>query len=97
MKKLLVPAVLLAALLLAVVAGTDGVAWPSRELFVTLRAPRVALALSVGALLAVSGVTSQALLRNALAEPYVLGVSGGAALGGVAGALLHLGVWGQAV
>jgi iron complex transport system permease protein len=44
----------------------------------------VLLGLSVGASLAVAGVLFQALLRNPLADPFVLGVSGGAALGGIA-------------
>ncbi|MEM7409938.1 MAG: iron ABC transporter permease [Myxococcota bacterium] len=48
-----------------------------------VRLPRVALAAVVGAALAVSGVLFQALLRNPLADPYVLGVSGGAAVGGI--------------
>lgn len=46
-----------------------------------IRAPRVALAIGVGAALALSGAAFQALLRNPLADPYVLGISGGAALG----------------
>ncbi len=45
------------------------------------RAPRVALAALAGGALAVVGVAFQALLRNPLADPYVLGVSGGAAAG----------------
>lgn len=45
------------------------------------RIPRVALGLVVGAGLATTGAAYQGLLRNPLAEPYVLGVSGGAALG----------------
>lgn len=49
-----------------------------------IRLPRVVLAMLVGACLAVSGVFFQALLRNPLADPFVLGVSGGAALGAVA-------------
>jgi iron complex transport system permease protein len=53
-----------------------------------LRLPRAVVAALVGAALAVSGATFQALLRNALAEPYVLGVSGGAALGAVAAIVL---------
>ena len=53
-----------------------------------LRLPRAVAATLVGAALAVSGATFQALLRNALAEPYVLGVSGGAALGAVAAIVL---------
>ena len=46
-----------------------------------LRLPRVLLAALVGAALAVSGTALQALLRNPLADPYVLGISSGAALG----------------
>ncbi len=49
----------------------------------TLRLPRVALALLVGAGLGMSGAALQGSLRNALAEPYLLGVSGGAAVGAV--------------
>lgn len=48
-----------------------------------LRAPRVALAALVGAGLSMSGGALQGTLRNALAEPYLLGVSGGAAVGAV--------------
>jgi iron complex transport system permease protein len=48
-----------------------------------LRFPRVALALLAGGALALSGVLFQALLREALAEPYTLGVSAGASLGAV--------------
>ncbi|MDR0786335.1 MAG: iron ABC transporter permease [Gemmatimonadota bacterium] len=46
-----------------------------------LRLPRAVVAALVGAALAASGATFQALLRNPLAEPYILGVSGGAAVG----------------
>src|ERR671939_2103165 len=49
----------------------------------TLRLPRVALTLLVGAGLGMSGAALQGSLRNALAEPYLLGVSGGAAVGAV--------------
>ncbi len=48
-----------------------------------LRLPRIALAIGVGAALAIAGAAFQALLRNPLADPYVLGVSGGAALGSI--------------
>jgi iron complex transport system permease protein len=48
-----------------------------------LRLPRVALALLVGAGLGMAGAALQGSLRNALAEPYLLGVSGGAAVGAV--------------
>lgn len=49
-----------------------------------LRLPRALLAALVGGALALSGATFQALLRNPLAEPYILGVSSGAAVGAVA-------------
>ncbi|MEA3544986.1 MAG: iron ABC transporter permease [Thermodesulfobacteriota bacterium] len=49
-----------------------------------IRLPRALLAGLVGAALSLSGVTFQAVLRNPLADPYLLGVSGGAALGAVA-------------
>jgi iron complex transport system permease protein len=49
-----------------------------------IRLPRVGAAALVGACLASAGVLFQALLRNPLADPFVLGISGGAALGGVA-------------
>src|SRR5579863_8052761 len=48
-----------------------------------IRLPRILLAIFVGAALSVAGVSFQALLRNPLADPYVLGVSSGAALGAI--------------
>ncbi|MBQ0959344.1 iron ABC transporter permease [Ideonella sp. 4Y11] len=51
------------------------------EILHRLRLPRALAALSVGALLALAGALMQVLLRNPLADPYVLGLSGGAALG----------------
>jgi ABC-type Fe3+-siderophore transport system permease subunit len=48
-----------------------------------LRAGRILLALTVGGGLSVAGVILQGLMRNPLCEPYVLGISGGAALGAV--------------
>ncbi|HVZ50015.1 MAG TPA: iron ABC transporter permease [Gemmatimonadaceae bacterium] len=50
----------------------------------TIRLPRVVLGALVGAGLSMSGVALQATMRNPLAEPYLLGVSGGAAVGAVA-------------
>lgn len=55
-----------------------------------VRLPRVLLAALAGAGLAVAGVAFQALLRNPLADPYVVGVSGGAAVGGVVALVLGL-------
>lgn len=54
----------------------------------TLRLPRAVLALLVGAGLGMAGAALQGALRNALAEPYLLGVSGGAAVGAVAAVAL---------
>jgi iron complex transport system permease protein len=53
----------------------------SRTLFFRLRLPRVLMALVIGASLAVTGGALQALFRNPLADPYILGVSGGGAMG----------------
>jgi iron complex transport system permease protein len=73
----------------------DAATGPAADIVRRVRWPRVALAGLVGASLAVAGVLFQALLRNPLADPYVLGVSGGAAVGGIAamtlGASLGLG------
>jgi iron complex transport system permease protein len=49
----------------------------------SLRLPRIALGLLVGGVLAVSGASLQVLVRNPLADPYLLGLSGGAGLGAV--------------
>lgn len=59
-------------------------------IFWELRMPRVLLALLAGGSLALSGVSFQTLFRNALAEPYTLGIASGAALGAVI-ALRHQG------
>lgn len=55
-----------------------------------LRIPRLLLAAGVGAALSVSGAIYQGLFRNPLADPFVLGVSGGSALGAVAGIVLRV-------
>ena len=52
----------------------------TRSLIMELRLPRALTAFSVGGLLAIAGVLMQVLLRNPLAEPYILGSSGGAAV-----------------
>jgi iron complex transport system permease protein len=53
----------------------------ARNVLTIVRMPRVLAAFGVGSLLALAGVLLQALFRNPLADPYVLGVSGGAAIG----------------
>lgn len=55
-----------------------------------IRFPRVILAALVGGTLALGGLVFQALLHNPLAEPYILGISGGAAVGAIIGILLGL-------
>ncbi|HXX76496.1 MAG TPA: iron ABC transporter permease [Nitrospiraceae bacterium] len=65
--------------------GTPGI------IMVQIRLPRVLMGFLVGGSLAGIGVTLQALLRNPLADPYVLGVSSGAALGASAAMLLGIG------
>ncbi len=56
-----------------------------------VRLPRVLLAGIVGAALSIAGVSFQAILRNPLAEPFILGVSGGGALGAIIAIMLGLG------
>lgn len=54
-----------------------------QTIFWELRVPRVGQAFAVGGMLALSGLLMQVLLKNPLADPYILGISGGAGLGGV--------------
>ena len=77
---------LAAALVLASALGSERLnffelAVEQRTILFDIRLPRILLAASVGASLAVAGAALQSLLRNPLAEPYLLGVSNGAALG----------------
>jgi iron complex transport system permease protein len=71
--------------------GSSGIGWPQGEFashFLQLRYLRGVEAICVGAALAVGGVALQVLLRNPLAEPYILGLSSGAAVGVMAQLLL---------
>ena len=80
---------LVVALLLASSVGAADVSWrdafagdaTARAILFGIRLPRALVAALVGAALAVAGVTFQTLLRNPLADPFILGVSGGAACG----------------
>ena len=77
-------------------ALTGGGTEAQRTIVLQLRLPRVALAMLVGGGLALAGAVFQALLRNPLAEPYILGVSGGAAVatvGALAVGLAAVGAW----
>lgn len=75
-------------------AGLAGRGGGAGDIVRELRAPRVLLAFLVGGSLGVSGAALQAMIRNPLAEPYLLGLSGGAGLGAVSAIALRLaGPW----
>ena len=82
----LVPVLAMVSIALALAGAAPEVLW-------TLRVPRVLAAFSVGALLALAGLAMQVLLRNPLADPYVLGTSSGAALGAIGALLLGGLMW----
>ena len=63
------------------------------EVLHTLRLPRALAAFATGGLLALAGALMQVLLRNPLADPYVLGISGGAAAGALAAMWIGLAAW----
>lgn len=75
----------------AVVGALTGASAGDATLVRSLRVPRVLLAFVVGGALSVSGAALQALVRNPLADPYLVGLSGGAGLGAVLAIALHLG------
>lgn len=83
----------LALLVLSVFAAALLVGDLNTQLIWQLRAPRVLAAAGVGALLAWSGLAMQVVLRNPLADPYVLGTSGGAAVGALLALMLGLSLW----
>jgi len=91
------------SVLLGLAAGSSGWGWAGPEIVWQIRLPRVLAGFGVGAALALAGALMQLLTRNALADPYVLGVSGGAAVGALSamllggiGAVAWLGEWGIA-
>ena len=101
---LVLGAISLAALIFALAIGSVNIA-PSelwkviqgegsalhRTLLLDLRLPRTLAAFATGGLLAVAGALMQVLLRNPLADPYVLGLSGGAAVGALLAMLAGMG------
>ena len=95
---------LLVAVTFALVSGSADISvaevWQSlsgnapdnaRKVIMDLRLPRALTAFGVGGLLAVAGVLMQVLLRNPLAEPYILGTSGGAAVAALLAMMLGSG------
>lgn len=64
--------------------ATEAIVW-------TVRLPRALMGAAVGACLAISGAALQAMVRNMLADPYILGVSGGASTGAAAAILFGVG------
>ncbi len=108
-QKLLLPALVILALLClaaALASGSEslpldrvaailagGGSAGERDLVLELRLPRALSAFAVGGLLALAGVLMQVLLRNPLADPYILGTSGGAAVGALAALSVGLAPW----
>ena len=94
-------------LTVALGCGSSGCFSSTAEVVWGLRLPRALSAFSVGGLLALAGALMQVLLRNPLADPYILGVSGGAAVGAMLALLLapaafivtstHIGALGGAI
>ena len=95
--------ILIAALLIGISYGSSGVSFTemvrsllrhedadsvAATILWEIRLPRVILVAVVGATLALGGLVFQALLRNPLAEPYILGVSGGSAIGAIIALLI---------
>jgi iron complex transport system permease protein len=73
---------------MALVSGTLNPDDPARLIILRIRLPRIILAGLAGFSLALGGVVFQALLRNPLADPFILGVSSGSAFGAIMGILL---------
>lgn len=107
---LIMLAISIASLLIAIAAGAAAIPLgdvvralfgsgdaTTRAIVIELRLPRAALAFVAGGGLAVSGAVFQALLRNPLADPYVLGVSGGAAVGAIGWIVLGAGAYSAGV
>jgi iron complex transport system permease protein len=96
----------IASLVLAVASGSVELTWQqwqealsgvpglAHDVVWELRLPRALSAFAVGGLLAMAGALMQVLLRNPLADPYVLGISGGAAVGALIAILFGLAVAG---
>ena len=87
MKWLVLGVAAIVALAASVLFGPAGL---QPDIVWNLRAPRTLLAFLVGGSLGAAGASLQALVRNPLADPFLLGLSGGAGLGAVLAIALHL-------
>ena len=74
-------------------AGSSGFGWADSQIVWQIRLPRVLSGFGAGAALALAGALMQLLTRNALADPYVLGVSGGGSVGALLAILLAPAAW----
>ncbi|MGM0397116.1 MAG: FecCD family ABC transporter permease [Bacillota bacterium] len=72
------------------VAGVDGITAAQHSIIWDVRLPRVILGVLVGAGLSISGASFQGLLKNPMADPYILGISSGAALGAAIAIILKV-------
>jgi iron complex transport system permease protein len=96
---LLMAILLLVVSVIAISVGSASLSWSqlandetAQAILLRIRVPRVVVAALTGAILAVAGLTFQTLLRNPLADPFILGVSGGAAAGAAVASALG---WGK--
>ena len=77
----------------AALTGSDAASPAEQTIVMSIRLPRLLLAMIVGAGLSVAGLVFQALLRNPLAEPYILGISSGGTVGTLIALALGLGAF----
>jgi len=78
-------------ILISLVSLFAGISLPSLSIITQLRLPRLILAIFAGGALGIVGSAFQGMLRNPLADPYIIGVSGGACLGATVAILSGLG------
>ena len=70
---------------------SESITAAQRDIVWELRLPRLVMAVLVGAGLSLSGTVMQAIVKNSLADPYILGISSGASLGATLGIVLNVG------
>ncbi len=85
-------AYLLKGLLSTIHSGDIGPVSTEKTILFSIRLPRIIFAGIVGASLAAAGVVFQGIFRNPLADPYILGISGGSAVGAIIGIIVGAGV-----